>query len=210
MAGTIIRTGRRTATKGVKGYAAVRTAQRAGRMARRSAGKRIAAVHPARRVAVAAGSAGVAGAAGVYFLDPSRGARRRNMARDRAFALVRRGRHEAERKAEYAAGHAKGAVHDARTQVAGERQNPEMTGQDLARKVESIVFRDGELPKGQVNLDANGRTVALRGQVDSQEQIDELVRRTNDVPEVEVVDNLLHLPGQPAPTRADTPPDQRA
>lgn len=210
MAGPMIRIGRRTATKGVKGYAVVRTAERAGRMARRSAGKRIASIHPARRVAVAAGGAGAAGAVSVYFLDPSRGAQRRHVARDRTLALVRRGRREAERRADHATGQAKGVAHEARTHIAGEQPKPEMTGHDLAQKVESIVFRDGELPKGQVNVDANERTVVLRGQVDSQEQIDELVRRTGDVTEVEVVDNLLHLPGQPAPTRADTPPDQRA
>ena len=144
---------------------------------------------------------GVAGVAAQYFLDPEQGARRRNEARDRALALVRRGGEEATRKAEYAAGQAKGAAYQAKEAVTGDKPKPEVTDQDLAHKVESIIFRDREAPKGQVNVEAVGSTVTLRGQLDSQEIIDELERETREIPEVEDVENLLHLPGTPAPTR---------
>lgn len=73
-----------------------------------------------------------------------------------------------------------------------------------------MIFRDGRVPKDSVVIDANGPTVVLRGEVQRSEQIDHLVRRTEEIPEVERVDNLLHLPDQPAPTRADAPEPRRS
>jgi osmotically-inducible protein OsmY len=144
---------------------------------------------------------GVAGAAAQYFLDPEQGARRRNEARDRALALVRQGGAEASRKASYAAEQAKGAAQQAKQTVATDEPKPALTDQELAHKVESIIFRDPDAPKGQVNVDAVGTTVTLRGQVDSQEIVDDLERQAKEIPEVGEVENLLHLPGTPAPTR---------
>lgn len=149
---------------------------------------------------------GAAGVAGQYFLDPAQGARRRNEARDRAMAMMRRGKDEAARKADYAAGQVKGAVREA---AVPERPKAEITDQDLARKVESIVFRDPDVPKEAISVDAAGTTVWLRGQVESQEVIDEVERATRDIPEVTAVENLLHTPESPAPTRADTPDSVR-
>ena len=40
--------------------------------------------------------------------------------------------------------------------------------------------------------------------------ISELERRANAIPEVAKVENLLHLPNAPAPTRADTPKSAQA
>jgi len=87
--------------------------------------------------------------------------------------------------------------------------NPEMTGEDLAHKVESIVFRDDDVPKGDINVDAVGNVVTLRGQAESAEMIGQIVERTEAIVEVQRVENLLHLPDEPAPNWP-TPEDAAA
>ena len=69
----------------------------------------------------------------------------------------------------------------------------------LAHKVETIIFRDGEVPKGQININAEDGVVTLRGEVPDQTMLDALVERTREVVGVRRVESLLHLPGQPAP-----------
>jgi len=69
----------------------------------------------------------------------------------------------------------------------------------LKSKVESEIFRDAEAPKGQVNVNAQFGVVQLRGEVESQELIDDLVARARSVQGVVRVENLLHVPGTPAP-----------
>jgi osmotically-inducible protein OsmY len=153
---------------------------------------------------------GAASAAAQYFLDPEQGTRRRNIARDRALALLRRGKQEATRRADYLGGQAAGVAHQAREKVTPAQPKEELTDQDLARKVETVIFREADVPKGKINVDAVERTVTLRGEAETQEMIEELERKTSEIPEVERVENLLHLPGEPAPTRADTPERQKA
>jgi hypothetical protein len=149
-------------------------------------------------------------AVGAYFLDPDQGARRRNLARDRALALLRRGGREAAGQARYAGGSAAGAVHEVRQKATPDKLAAKpLNEQTLIRKVESEIFRDPSVPKGDIKVDAAGAVVTLRGQATSQEQIDALARQTEELPEVERVENLLHLPGSAAPTRTDAPEGQR-
>lgn len=70
---------------------------------------------------------------------------------------------------------------------------------ELAHKVESVVFRDDSLPKGNVSINAERGTVFLRGQVESPDLIVQLERAVRDVEGVGGVENLLHVPGTPAP-----------
>jgi hypothetical protein len=69
----------------------------------------------------------------------------------------------------------------------------------LARKVESELFRDGNVQKGSIDVNAQHGRVQLRGVAESQELIDDLVQRTRNVDGVRDVENLLHLPGSSAP-----------
>jgi hypothetical protein len=79
----------------------------------------------------------------------------------------------------------------------------------IARKVESAIFRTRQVSKGKVDVNVAEGVVWLRGEV----RTPELVRRTEEraasVPEVRSVENLLHLPKTPAPSRTDSPPPQR-
>jgi hypothetical protein len=71
----------------------------------------------------------------------------------------------------------------------------------LARKVETIIFRDDSVPKGHIDVNAANGVVWLRGQAKTPEMIKGLERQCASIPEVRRVENLLHLPKTPAPTR---------
>jgi osmotically-inducible protein OsmY len=71
----------------------------------------------------------------------------------------------------------------------------------LAAKVESEIFRDHDAPKGSVNVNSENGVIYLRGEVDTQEQIDSLGTAARKVSGVKEVKNLLHLPGDQAKTK---------
>jgi len=79
----------------------------------------------------------------------------------------------------------------------------------LARKVETVIFRDNTVPKGKIDVNAADGVVWLRGEAKTPDMIKALERQASAIPEVKKVENLLHLPKTPAPTRTDTPPTQR-
>jgi osmotically-inducible protein OsmY len=151
---------------------------------------------PTTGAAVAVGAA--AGAAGAYFLDPQQGRRRRHVALDRLTALLRRGKAESERRARYAAGVARGAAAEATGAGEGSADLPDP---DLANKVRSGIFRDEDAPKGDVNVNAENGIVYLRGKVGSAEESEQLATSARQVKGVRDVVNLLHLPGETAPTK---------
>jgi osmotically-inducible protein OsmY len=72
----------------------------------------------------------------------------------------------------------------------------------LARKVETEIFRDAEVPKGQINVNAENGVVVLRGEVEEPELIRDLEEKTRNVQGVQEVENLLHTPGTPVPVRS--------
>jgi osmotically-inducible protein OsmY len=93
------------------------------------------------------------------------------------------------------AGQLKGAAPGGR-EPAEERLNDPA----LARKVESEVFRDDALPKGSISVNAEYGVIYFRGEVPSQEVMEELAKRARNVDGVRAVENLTHLPGEPART----------
>jgi osmotically-inducible protein OsmY len=144
--------------------------------------------------------AGGAGAAAEYFLDRERGARRRHIVRDRVRAALRRRSRDAVRRAKYLEGVAEGAAHKAAHAVpgvGGHKEPPDDV--TLAQKVESIAFRKAGVPKGHVSVNADNAVIYLRGQLESDEQVEELVRATQAIEGVNGVRNLLH--GGPAERR---------
>lgn len=79
----------------------------------------------------------------------------------------------------------------------------------LARKVETVIFRDASVPKGKIDVNAADGVVWLRGEAKTPDMIKMLEAAAARIPEVKKVENLLHLPKTPAPTRTDTPASQR-
>jgi hypothetical protein len=79
----------------------------------------------------------------------------------------------------------------------------------ITHKVETVLFRDDSVEKGKIDVNTADAVVWLRGEAKSPEQIKELEATALAIPEVKQVENLLHLPKTPAPTRADTPLSQQ-
>jgi hypothetical protein len=79
----------------------------------------------------------------------------------------------------------------------------------IARKVESVIFRGRRVAKGKVDVNVADGVVWLRGEVKTPDLVKQLEAKAREVPEVKRVENLLHLPKTPAPSRTDTPASQR-
>lgn len=139
-----------------------------------------------------------AGAAIAYFFDPTSGRRRRAVARDRSAAIVRTTFRRARRVRRHAQAEAYGAAK--KIQHLSEEPKPRPDDATLAQKVQTEIFRDADVPKGEINVNAENGIVVLRGEVGTPEMIRDLEARARRVQGVEQVENLLHLPGTPAPT----------
>jgi len=133
------------------------------------------------------------GAGLAYFFDPQSGKRRRKMTLDRVAGLFRRGGKRAERASRAVASEAYGLKQKATHRR--EEEKPQPDDATLARKVESEIFRDSDLPKGQINVNAESGVVYLRGEVERPELIADLEQAARKVQGVQEVENFLHLPG---------------
>ena len=69
----------------------------------------------------------------------------------------------------------------------------------LVDRVRAVLFREHDFPKGRISIDAANGCVALRGQVERYEQIEQIESVVRSVAGVAEVENLLHMPGTPAP-----------
>jgi osmotically-inducible protein OsmY len=141
----------------------------------------------------------VIGAVLAFLLDPQQGRLRRHVARDRGRAALRRRKRETARKADYAAGVAVGALHKA---MPSRGRGEPLDDTTLTDKVKSEIFRGADAPKGRVSVNTEHGVVFLRGELESQDQIRALAEAAAKVDGVERVENLLHPPGTPAPTRS--------
>jgi osmotically-inducible protein OsmY len=141
---------------------------------------------------------GAAAAALTYFFDPQNGARRRNVARDRVLGFFRQSGRKASRAGRSVASEAYGlkqkAVH------IREESKPQPDDVTLARKVETEIFRDADVPKGKINVNAENGKVVLRGEVEDPGMIEDLEKAARKVMGVREVENLLHPAGSPTPT----------
>jgi len=139
------------------------------------------------------------GALIAYFFDPDNGHRRRALARDRIPALLRRSSERVEKTAQSVTSEAKATK--AKVTHRKEAAKPQPDDVTLARKVETEIFRDAEVPKGQINVNAENGKVVLRGEVEKPALIKDLEKRTRKVQGVRDVENLLHTPGSAAPAK---------
>jgi hypothetical protein len=138
------------------------------------------------------------GAMAAYFLDGDNGRRRRHVARDRARATLRRRARRLERQARFEAGKAVGLTHKA-MRLGRPPQAPALDDVSLVRRVETQLFRDRNIPKGSISINADRGIVVLRGTIDSPTQIAAIEQCVRSIAGVQGVENLLHSPGTPAP-----------
>jgi hypothetical protein len=150
-----------------------------------------------RTLAAAAVSAFGLGALLEYFFDPGAGRRRRHTARDRFRAKLRRGERRVVTRARRAESRAVGTVR----RTLNNRHAPKPPADDvaLAHHVESELFRRARVPKGPIDVNAEDGTVFLRGVVERPEDIANVEAVALGITGVRHVENLLHLPGTPAP-----------
>jgi hypothetical protein len=69
----------------------------------------------------------------------------------------------------------------------------------LVARVKAVLFREHDFPKGRISIDAANGCVALRGEIERYEQIDQIESVVWGIPGVSDVENLLHMAGTPAP-----------
>jgi osmotically-inducible protein OsmY len=138
------------------------------------------------------------GAALAYFLDPDNGNRRRKEAIKRLAGLSsRHGRRLARGAASQTHAFKQKAIHRR------EEPKPQPDDVTLARKVETEIFRDAAVPKGQINVNAEDGVVFLRGEVEQPDLIKDLEEKARSVQGVVGVENLLHTPSEAAPAKPE-------
>jgi hypothetical protein len=133
------------------------------------------------------------GAIGMYFLDPDRGHSRTTRVRAQ---LAKRGRQlqrRRERAQRYEEGVMQGLEHT-------EPLAPPADDLTLLDRVKSELGH--ALPHDRVSLDVADGVLELRGELDSEADIENLIDMVCEVPGVTMVVSLLHLPGEPAPNKA--------
>jgi osmotically-inducible protein OsmY len=149
------------------------------------------------RLMLALGAA-LGGALAAFALDPERGRARRARIADQAGAVARHASAEIGRMGRRGRSLAAGKLQAARRNHGGAEAMPNDAA--LANKVESELFSDPEVPKGQINVNVELGTVVLRGELASQEEIDQIEARVRRIPGVWEVRNLMHTADAPAPT----------
>jgi len=148
------------------------------------------------RLMLALGAA-LGGALAAFALDPERGRARRARIADQAGALARHASAEIGRMSRRGRSLAAGKLQAARNHGRAETMPNDAA---LANKVESELFSDPHVPKGQININVEQGTVVLRGELTSQEEIDQVEARIRRIPGVWEVRNLTHTADAPAPT----------
>ena len=153
---------------------------------------------PQRRQMQFAGAftAGAAtGGATLFFLDSVSGRRRRGST-DRTAGSLRR----TWRRTARAGKRTRAATLGTARRVRHRNETPrDFDDATLARKVESELFRDPSVPKGQISINAQHGVVQLRGEVPTVGMLTELIQRTRRIQGVRDVESLLHLHGVDAP-----------
>lgn len=140
----------------------------------------------------------VVGGLAMFVLDPRTGRRRRALARDQ---VVRLGNTVDElvsetipQKVDYLSGFAKGARHRAMHVIGRDGEPMPDDDQFITDRVMSIVFRDPDLPKGNININTVDRVVYLRGSVDDPSMVQEIEARVRRVEGVRDVVNVINRP----------------
>lgn len=137
------------------------------------------------------------GAAAALLFDPDRGHSRRVRLTDQAGALVRRTRRSVGRQRRLLLSRTAGRI--AALRARGHASSP-ANDATLKERIESELLRDRAIPKGAININAEQGIVVLRGEVPDAAMRAKLEERAAAIRGVWYVENLLHLPGEPAPT----------
>lgn len=143
--------------------------------------------------------AGAAGALLAYFNDPDRGRARRAQARDQLVSRQHHAMAEADQRARYA----KGQLQGVRARAQGFGEMDPVDDHVVKQGIEQAFARTG-VDTSDVVIDVANGIAGLRGRVETVADRDHLQRDAATVPGVEMVESWLHLPGEPAPNKAES------
>ncbi len=146
------------------------------------------------RLLLAAGAA-LAGMALMYFLDPRQGRGRRHQTADRLGGTARRAVRSAEQAGRRVSAEAYGVQQKLRH--VGPDASPPTHDATLKNKVETILFRDPDIPKGDISIHSEYGVIVLHGTARTPEEINEIEKRVRAIDGVVDVRNNLHLPNMP-------------
>ncbi|HEY7526402.1 MAG TPA: BON domain-containing protein [Candidatus Limnocylindria bacterium] len=135
------------------------------------------------------------GAAAAFLFDPERGRGRRARLVDQAAASLRRVGRGLQRQVRLLGGRAGGRLTAMRI---GDGADEPANDATLKDRVEGALLGDPAIPKGDININAEQGIVVLRGEVPDDAIRTALEQRAAQVRGVWYVENLLHLPGEPA------------
>ena len=76
----------------------------------------------------------------------------------------------------------------------------------LTQRVETELFRDPDVPRGRININAEAGIIVLRGEVDREDQVRGIEDAVSRIAGVRGVHNLLHTVGTPVPDRGSVVP----
>jgi BON domain len=163
----------------------------ASKRVERARDKATGADRPGWPGAVLVGAIGASlGAVAAFLFDPQRGRSRRAQLVDQGSALVRRIVRRGERAGRMIGSQAGGMMQA--LGHAGDRVEVP-NDQTLAEKVETELFRNPKVPKGNININAEEGVIVLRGEVPDESMRRKLERDAAKIEGVEDVRNLLHV-----------------
>lgn len=138
-----------------------------------------------------------AGAAAMYYLDPTTGRRRRALARDQGVAAGHQAEEFVRMKSKRAADRMRGVVARTRSRIFPEAVDDEQLHERIRAKLGHLVTHPGA-----VKVEVHEGRVTLVGTAPGKE-IDDLVDAVAAMPGVEAIDNRLTVEGgkEPPPTR---------
>lgn len=133
----------------------------------------------------------------MYYVDPERGRRRRNVSADRTMAVIRKATRRFMRAERRAAAQVAGKAIELRHF----RDHPDDVANDqmLTDRILSQAFRDFDFPHGQINLNVEERVAVLHGVLEEPDQVEKVEQAVRKTPGVAHVESYLHLPNTPAP-----------
>lgn len=139
------------------------------------------------------------GAAAAYYLDPDRGRARRTRHRDQLISKGREVTREVDKKSRYVEGQLEGA----RARADGKGEFRPESDADIKQAINQRLSGLG-VDTSDIVIDVTDGVAGLRGQVQRPEEMKKLEIETSQVPGVEKVNSWLHLPGDPAPNKAQS------
>jgi hypothetical protein len=137
------------------------------------------------------------GAAGMYFLDPTSGRRRRATTRDKLRSRLNRMQHRAQRRAAYEEGRQRGELLERAGAGKFHRRDDPSVAEHLHEVLERVDF-----PTTDVSVEVVDDVVRLRGQVRTSEEMSRVLAAVGAESGDRHVESLLHLPSEPAPNKA--------